>query len=74
MESINSLSAKVRRARFTTEMTDDSWARAVSDHEEMIDALEKRDGIRLEQVIIRHVEAKGTTILGVIKNEYAPQS
>lgn len=69
MESINSLSAKVRRARFTTQMTDDSWARAVSEHEEMIDALENRDGIRLEQVIIRHVEAKGATILGAINVE-----
>jgi hypothetical protein len=35
----------------------------------MIDALENRDGIRLEQVIIRHVEAKGATILGAINVE-----
>ena len=43
VDTINNLSAKVRRARFSAHMTDESWAKAVAEHEEMIDALESRD-------------------------------
>ena len=66
VDQINSLSAKVRRARFSTEMTPESWAKAVSEHEAMIYALEARDATALEKIIMNHVETKQSTILGVI--------
>ena len=66
VDQINSLSAKVRRARFSTEMTPESWAKAVSEHEAMINALEARDATALEKIIMNHVETKQSTILGVI--------
>lgn len=69
MESINSLSAKVKRARFSTEMTASSWERAVADHEAMIKALEARNGAALEQILIAHVETKGATILRAIQDD-----
>ena len=64
VDVINSLSAKVRRARFSAKMTRESWTKAVSEHEEMISALEARDPDRLEAILIQHVETKRTTILG----------
>ena len=67
VDTINSLSAKVRRARFSAKMTRESWARAVSEHEEMITALEARDPNRLEAILIQHVETKRTTILGSLQ-------
>ena len=67
VDTINSLSAKVRRARFSAKMTRESWARAVSEHEEMITALEARDPNRLETILIQHVETKRTTILGSLQ-------
>ena len=67
VDTINSLSAKVRRARFSAQMTRESWARAVSEHEEMITALEARDPHRLEAILIQHVETKRTTILGSLQ-------
>jgi DNA-binding GntR family transcriptional regulator len=67
VDTINSLSAKVRRARFSTHMTDESWTKAVAEHEEMIDALESRDSDRLEAVLIQHIETKRTTIIGALK-------
>ncbi len=66
IDTINSLSAKVRRARFSAKMTPESWGDAVSEHEEIIQALEMRDANRLEKVLIKHVETKRMTILGVI--------
>ena len=68
VDTINNLSAKVRRARFSAHMTQESWAKAVAEHEEMIDALESRDSNRLESVLIQHIETKRTTIIGVIKD------
>ena len=68
VDTINSLSAKVRRARFSALMTEERWAKAVAEHEEMIDALESRDPHRLETVLIQHIETKRTTIIGAIKN------
>lgn len=72
VDQINSLSAKVRRARFSTEMTPESWAKAVSEHEAMINALEARDATALEKIIMNHVETKQSTILGVIAPTEAP--
>jgi len=67
VDTINSLSAKVRRARFTAQMTKESWARAVSEHEEMIAALEAQDPDRLEAILVQHIETKRATILGSIE-------
>ena len=50
-------------------MTDESWAKAVAEHEEMIDALESRDSDRLEAVLIQHIETKRTTIIGALKTQ-----
>ena len=67
VDTINSLSAKVRRARFSAQMTSESWAKAVSEHEEMVIALKARDPDRLEAILIEHVETKRTTILGSLQ-------
>ena len=67
VDTINSLSAKVRRARFTAQMTKESWTKAVSEHEEMIAALEAQDPDRLEAILVQHVETKRATILGSIE-------
>jgi DNA-binding GntR family transcriptional regulator len=67
VDTINSLSAKVQRARFTAQMTKESWAKAVSEHEEIIAALEAQDPDRLEAILVQHVETKRATILGSIE-------
>ena len=40
------LQSRMKRIRYIGDQTDDSWSSAVQDHEEMIDALEARDGPR----------------------------
>ena len=69
VDTINSLSAKVRRARFSAQMTEESWAKAVSEHEEIIAALEAKDPERLEAILIQHVETKRATILGTLEDK-----
>lgn len=68
VDTVNSLSAKVQRARFSAQMTEESWTKAVSEHEEMITALEAKDPERLEGILIQHVETKRATILGALEN------
>ncbi len=68
IETINNLSAKVRRARFSANMTEESWAKAVSEHEEIVNALESRDSDRLEAMLIQHIETKRRTIIGALKD------
>jgi DNA-binding GntR family transcriptional regulator len=50
------LQARLRRIRYIGNESPDKWAGAVADHEEMIAALEARDGSRLAHVLNAHME------------------
>lgn len=58
LEIYNNLSQRVKQVRYSAEMTDDFWRKAVSDHEQMIDALRKRDGKRLGDILRHHLSHK----------------
>jgi DNA-binding GntR family transcriptional regulator len=49
------LQARMKRIRFLGHRADESWADAVAEHEEMIAALEARDGDRLARVLAAHL-------------------
>ena len=49
------LQSRMKRIRYIGDQTDDSWSSAVHDHEEMIDALEARDGPRLSAAMVNHL-------------------
>ena len=50
------LQARIKRIRFIGNETADRWAAAVSEHEEMMDALAARNGERLAEVLGRHLD------------------
>jgi DNA-binding GntR family transcriptional regulator len=50
------LQARLRRIRYIGNEGPEKWAAAVADHEEMIAALEDRDGKRLAHVLNAHME------------------
>lgn len=50
------LQARIKRIRFVGNETPDRWAAAVAEHEEMIEALEARDGEKLAEVLGRHLD------------------
>jgi DNA-binding GntR family transcriptional regulator len=52
------LNQRVRRVRFTAELSNDYWSQAVGDHEAMIEALRARDGAALGQILRRHLRDK----------------
>jgi DNA-binding GntR family transcriptional regulator len=49
------LQARMKRIRFLGNRTEEQWAAAIADHEEMINALEARDGPRLVAAMLEHL-------------------
>ncbi len=58
----NSLAARVRRARYLANMTDKRWARAVDEHEQILEALENRKGSQLAKILRKHLKNKFETV------------
>jgi len=54
----NGLAGRIRRARYISSITADRWKQAMAEHEDMISALEARDGARLAQVLHGHLRNK----------------
>lgn len=51
----STLQTRSKRVRFIGHEGPEKWASAIAEHEEMIDALEKRDPVRLSAVLDRHL-------------------
>ena len=49
------LQSRMKRIRFLGDKNDETWAAALADHEEMIAALEARDGKRLSAALVDHL-------------------
>lgn len=56
------LAGRIRRARYTANISADRWAQAVAEHEEMLAALAARDGGRLAEILKRHLHNKCETV------------
>lgn len=57
-----SLSARIRRARYIANMTEERWKKAVEEHEQILAALKKRDGHELGQILRQHLASKFETV------------
>lgn len=57
-----SLSTRIRRARYVANMTAERWAQAVEEHEQIISALEAREGGRLAEILRKHLSNKFATV------------
>jgi DNA-binding GntR family transcriptional regulator len=71
LEMYSHLSQRVKRVRYSKQMTDSFWQRAVEDHEHMLVALKERDGRRLGQILRDHLSNKleAAALEGVIEKE-----
>lgn len=56
------LSRRVRRMRYIARLTPERWQQAVDEHEQMLTALRRRDGIKLAQVLHDHLQTKLDTV------------
>ena len=57
-----SLAVRVRRARYLANMSSERWQQAVDEHEEIITALDARDGQLLGAILKRHLANKFATV------------
>jgi DNA-binding GntR family transcriptional regulator len=53
-----SISARIRRARFITPMSSEHWALAIQEHEGMLNALQRRDASGLAHILRTHLRRK----------------
>jgi DNA-binding GntR family transcriptional regulator len=53
-----SVTARIRRARYVTPMTPPRWAVALQEHEAILNALRRRDGIGLAHILRAHLRHK----------------
>ena len=60
METHQRLGGRIRRYRFAANLATERWDQAIREHEEMLDALDARDGKRLAEILRRHLDNKRT--------------
>lgn len=58
LEMYNNLSQRIKRFRFTAEMSAEFWQKAMNDHEAMLEALQDRDSKRLGEILREHLNHK----------------
>lgn len=57
-----SLASRVRQARYLANMSQSRWDEAVEEHEQILDALEQRDGRKLAAILKKHLGNKMDTV------------
>lgn len=58
-----SVTARIRRARYVTPMTPPRWAVALQEHEAILNALRRRDGIGLAHILRAHLRHKREEVI-----------
>ncbi|WP_333840809.1 GntR family transcriptional regulator [Pelomicrobium sp.] len=66
------LNAHVRRARYMANLSRERWDKAVQEHEEILDALMKRDSARLQGLLQDHLGHKMLVVLEALNAPSAP--
>lgn len=66
-----SLATRVRRARYVANMSDARWQAAVAEHEQILEALEARDGERLAAILKQHLANKFATVREWLESDLA---
>jgi DNA-binding GntR family transcriptional regulator len=64
-QTYQSINRRLKALRFRSNHQTDKWDRAVHDHEEMVRALEARDGKMLGAILRRHLLEKRDTVLRI---------
>jgi DNA-binding GntR family transcriptional regulator len=67
-----SVTARIRRARYVTPMTPRRWALALQEHEAILNALQRRDSVGLAHILRAHLRHKREEVLqaGFVETEH----
>lgn len=60
VETYRRLIGRIRRHRYIANLTATRWDQAIREHEEMLEALDARDGANLAAILRRHLDNKRT--------------
>ena len=63
------LAGRIRRARYISSITPERWKQAMAEHEDMLAALEARDGPRLALVLRGHLQNKCEAVKEALRQE-----
>ncbi|NOD75914.1 GntR family transcriptional regulator [Ruegeria sp. HKCCD4315] len=67
------LAARVRRARFLANLSDERWAQAIDEHETMMELLKARDADGLGKAMKLHMMNKLSALVKALKPEVTPR-
>lgn len=73
-EIYRSLNAHVRRARYMANLSHERWDKAVREHDEILDALTKRDGPTLQRLLRDHLANKLVLVMEALGSSAAAAS
>jgi DNA-binding GntR family transcriptional regulator len=62
------VSARVRRARFTANLSEARWAEAIAEHDQILAALKARDGEALALVLRLHLDHKFKAVIEALRS------
>ncbi len=65
-----SLNRRIHALRFLSNQQAPKWERALRDHEQMIEALEARDGKRMSEIMRHHLLEKRDAIMLMVRDEF----
>jgi DNA-binding GntR family transcriptional regulator len=65
-DTYRTVNARLQALRFRSNLDEGKWARAVQEHERMIELLGARDGTRLRKLLVTHVEHKCDAVLALM--------
>lgn len=69
VEECRRLNARIRRVRFTLPLTPERWKQSVQEHDVMIAALTRRDGIALRSILEAHLQNKKNVVLASLRQQ-----
>lgn len=65
--SYGALNARVRRARYFANVSQERWDKAVAEHQQILDALEQRDSERLRRLLEAHLRNKRDVVVAAME-------
>lgn len=70
LDIYTTLNLRIRRFRYMANLATDRWAQAVAEHEEIMEALRRRDGAALGDLLQAHLRTKAEHVLqSVLRHE-----
>ncbi len=70
-DAYGKLGGRVRRARYMANLSNERWAKAMDEHEQILDALRRRDAPRIRDLLSRHLKNKFEVVRGALAQDSA---